>query len=175
MIAEREILHIGRTQKPHGIKGELTVVFQKAEYADIDTEFYFLEIEGIFVPFFVEEFAFSTDTMARVKFEDVNDEKVASYYKNLSVFLPREMVKEAQKNSTSSWTFFIGYDIIEQNGNNLGTIKEVDEANMNVLFIVENNNQKLLIPATEDFITSIDEKNNRLVMNLPEGLLDLQF
>jgi 16S rRNA processing protein RimM len=172
MVEKSEILQIGRTQKPHGIKGELTVVFQKPEYVDIDTEFYFLEIEGIPVPFFVEEFIFGTDVTARIKFEDVNDEIMASRYKNLHIFLPRELVKTTHTKDTSSWDFFVGYTIIDQHGNNLGVITEIDEATINVLFKVENSENELLIPATKDFIIAIDEKNNQLEMNLPEGLID---
>jgi 16S rRNA processing protein RimM len=172
MIEKNEILQIARTQKPHGIKGGLTVVFQKAEYADIDTDFYFLEIDGIPVPFFVEEFIFGTDTAARIKFEDVNDEKIASHYKNLNIFLPRKLVKITEKEHASSWDFFIGYTVLDQHGANLGTITEIDEATINVLFKVEDGENEWLIPATKDFITEIDEKNNRLVMSLPEGLLD---
>ena len=167
-----ELSQIGRTQKPHGIKGEINIVFQQAEYADIDTEFYFLEIEGIPVPFFVEEFAFSNDTTARVKFVDVEDEKMASRYKNLGVFLPREVVDNVQLSNVSPWEFYIGFSIIDQNGNNLGTITEVDEATINVLFLVEKGDEKLLIPATEDFIMVVDEKNRKVEMNLPEGLFD---
>ena len=163
---------IGYTKKPHGIKGELTVVFHKAEYADIDTEFYFLEIDGIPVPFFVEEFSFSNDTTARVKFADVEDEKIASRYKNLNIFLPSEIIESVQINDTSPWEYYIGYSIIDQNGNNLGIIREVDEATINVLFIVEKSEEKWLIPATEDFITALDEKNRTVEMNLPEGLLN---
>ena len=167
-----ELSQIGHTKKPHGIKGELNIVFQKAEYADIDTDFYFLEIEGIPVPFFVEEFAFSNDTTARVKFEDVNDEKIASRYKNLGVFLPREIVSTIQISDASPWEFYIGYTIIDQNGSNLGIITEIDEATINVLFLVEKGEEKLLIPATEDFITAVDKNNKRVEMSLPEGLFD---
>ena len=58
MISRDDILLVGRTQKPYGIRGEIMVLCQKAAYAEIDADFYFLEIEGIPVPFFVEEFTF---------------------------------------------------------------------------------------------------------------------
>ena len=167
-----KLTQIGRTQKPHGIKGEINVSFLIAEYAEMDTDFYFLEIEGIPVPFFVEDFSFSTDTTARIKFADVDDEKIASRYKNLSVFLPSEMVENVQVADVSPWEFYIGYSVIDQNGNELGVITEVDEATINVLFLVEKDDEKLLIPATEDFIVAVDKINRRVEMNLPEGLFD---
>lgn len=171
MISRDDILLIGRTQKPYGIKGEIMVLFQKAAYADIDTEFYFLEIEGIPVPFFVEEFTFSADDSARVKFEDVNNEKQASRYTNTNVFLLREVVGEADGEMSDDWDFFIGYTIVDQLGETIGVICDVDSSTINVLFVVEQDANELLIPATEDFIVAVDEEKKCIEMHLPEGLI----
>jgi len=54
------------------------LLFHKPVYADLDVDFYFLRWTGIPVPFFVEEFTGMTDTTARVKFMDVEDEIKAS-------------------------------------------------------------------------------------------------
>ena len=172
MISKEDIVKIGRTQKPYGIKGEINILFQKAEYADLDTEFYFLEIDGIPVPFFIEEFTFATDVQARVKFEDISDEKRASLFANLDVFIPREALEDLPATEEKDWDFFIGYSIVDQTGNNLGKIEDVDMQTINTLFIVNNGNDEYLIPATEDFITAIDEKNRIIEMNLPEGLIE---
>lgn len=172
MISGGDYLHAGRTQKPYGIKGEIIILFRKAEYAEVDTEFYFLEIEGIPVPFFVEEFTFTTDVSARVKFEDVNDEKQASHYVNTEVFLPREAVKEESGENSDDWEFFVGYSIVDQHGETIGVIREVDSSTINVLFVVQHDEDELLIPATEDFIVAVDEEKKLLEMYLPEGLTD---
>lgn len=172
MISREDILWVGHTQKPYGIRGEIMVLFQKAEYADIDAEYYFLEIDGIPVPFFVEEFTFATDVSARVKFEDVNDEKTASRYVNLEVFLPREAVNAVHMPDSDDWESFVGYTIVDQHGNTLGIIREVDSTTLNVLFIVQQEERELLIPAAEDFIVAIDAEKKILEMFLPEGLTD---
>ncbi|MEN6588906.1 MAG: ribosome maturation factor RimM [Proteiniphilum sp.] len=172
MISREDILWVGHTQKPYGIRGEIMVLFQKAEYADIDAEYYFLEIDGIPVPFFVEEFTFTTDVSARVKFEDVNDEKTASRYVNLEVFLPREAVNAVHMPDSDDWESFVGYTIVDQHGNTLGIIREVDSTTLNVLFIVQQEERELLIPAAEDFIVAIDAEKKILEMFLPEGLTD---
>lgn len=109
MISRKDILQVGSTQKPYGIKGEIIIRFRKAEYADIDTEYYFLEIEGIHVPFFVEEFTYSTDVTARVKFEDVDDETAAARYVNTDVYLPRDLVKLQAEQETTDWDYFTGF------------------------------------------------------------------
>jgi 16S rRNA processing protein RimM len=172
MISREDILQVGHTQKPYGIRGEIMLLFHKAEYADIDTEYYFLEIDGIPVPFFVEEFTFVTDVSARVKFEDVDDEKTASRYVNLDVFLPREAVNEGYMPDSKDWESFVGYTIVDQHGEALGIIREVDSTTLNVLFIVQHEEIELLIPATEDFIVATDAEKKIVEMFLPEGLTD---
>lgn len=172
MISRKDILQVGSTQKPYGIKGEIVIRFRKAEYADIDTEYYFLEIEGIPVPFFVEEFTYSTDVTARVKFEDVDDETAAARYVNTDVYLPRDLVKLQAEQETADWDYFTGFTVIDQYGKRLGIIEEVDNSTMNVLFVVKNDQKEYLIPATEDFIEAIDEEENLIEMFLPDGLIE---
>ena len=172
MISPQEIAHVGRTQKPYGIKGELNVLFNIAEYAELESEYYFLMIENIPVPFFIEDFTFTTDVGARVKFKDVNDEKEASKYTNLDVYIPRNLVKEPYDSGASNWNYFVGYKVVDINGELIGEISNVDESTINVLFILNEGDGEILIPATEDFITAIDEEERIIRMDLPEGLLE---
>ena len=172
MISPQEIAHVGRTQKPYGIKGELNVLFNIAEYAELESEYYFLMIENIPVPFFIEDFTFTTDVGARVKFNDVNDEKEASKYINLDLYIPRSLVKEPDDSGASNWNYFVGYKVVDINGELIGEISNVDESTINVLFILNEGDDEILIPATEDFITAIDEEERIIRMDLPEGLLE---
>ena len=88
MVTLDDFLSVAHTQKPYGINGELILRFNSDAYADLDSDFYFLKIEGIPIPFYVEEFTFVTETSARVKFEDIEDEKAAARYTQLEVLLP---------------------------------------------------------------------------------------
>lgn len=172
MILSSDMIQIGRLLKPYGIKGEITLLFDKPELADIDTEYYFLEIDSIFVPFFIEEATFNSDVTLRVKFEDIDDEVFASKFSKLPVFLHREMVENVISQENYDWDFFIGYTIVAQNNTIIGVVDAVDSATINVLFVVVNGDEEHLIPATEDFIVSIDEKTKTIWMNLPDGLIE---
>lgn len=172
MITASNLLPVARIQKPYGIRGELVLLFSREEYAELDTDDYFLEIDGIPVPFRVESFTLLTGTTARVKFEDVDDEQTAARYAGLEVLLPRELVLETGEEMDADWHSFIGYTIIDQYGVTLGVIDEVDDATMNVLFIVRDGDKEHLIPATEDFIVAVDETNRTLEMFIPEGLIE---
>src|SRR5690554_5568114 len=103
MVTPTDLLPVARTQKPYGIRGGLVLLFSRREYAELDADNYFLVIEGIPVPFRVEEFTFVTDTSARVKFEDVDDEQTAARYIHLEVLLPREQVLAAGEQEDPEW------------------------------------------------------------------------
>ncbi len=174
MINPNDTLKIGYLKKPHGIKGEITLIFDKSPYTDIDTEFYFLDIDGILVPFFLEAITFISDTTCRVKFTDIDDETIASRYSNVSVYVPREKIPAHTSNNEYDWSFFIGFTIVEENGNRLGVIENVDSGTINVLFIVKDGEKEFLIPATEDFIVYLDDEKKQICMKLPEGLLNIE-
>ena len=128
MITKDEIIKIGKLQKSYGIKGEISLVFDKPAYADIDTEFYFLDIDGIFVPFLIEEITFITDTGARVKFEDIDDETRAAQFANLHVFF-----KQIGNSTTKiDWNFLsatLFYRVLAK----FRLIESADSATLNVL------------------------------------------
>ncbi len=172
MILENNIVRVGSTQKPYGIKGEIVMLFSSEKYAEVNTNYYFLMIDGVPVPFYIEEFTATANNMARVKFEDIDNEILASKYVNLEVYLPRDLVGNFDDNSDSDWHLFIGYEVVDEDYNLIGVIKDVDESTINILFILSrSDDSELLIPATEDFIYSIDEENKVLEMKLPEGLI----
>lgn len=172
MIGANDLLPVAHTQKPYGVRGELLLLFRRSEYAELDADYYFLEIDAIPVPFRVEEFTFVTDTTARVKLEDVDDEQTAARFSRLEVLLPRELVLSAGEQEDTDWRFFLGFTVTDQHGKTLGVIEEVDDATINVLFIVREDDKEHLIPATDDFIAAVDERSRILEMYLPEGLIE---
>ncbi|HOT65067.1 MAG TPA: ribosome maturation factor RimM [Dysgonamonadaceae bacterium] len=173
MITDNDVLQIGRLLKPHGIQGEIVLLFDKETYADIDSSFYFFDIDGIFVPFFVEEMRFHTDISAYVKFEGIDDQSVAARYCNTPVFLPRHVVQSAAMDIAPNFDFFVGYTVHDEKMGEIGKITFVDHSTMNVLFVVAGSETEHLIPATEDFITEIDDNQKIIRMEFPEGLISL--
>lgn len=176
MILEENLFEVGCILKAHGLKGEIIILFHKSEYSEIDIDYYFLLIDGIYVPFFIEDFWYSSDTSARVKFEDVNTMEQASLYSDTKIFLPQELLEyiNVERVLKSKWEKFIGYIILKEDNTRVGKIKSVDTSTINELFIVDiDNEREVLIPATDDFITKTDSEQKVLTLNLPNGLLEL--
>ena len=73
MIEPREVIKIGKVTKTHGVSGELSCTFINDIFGEDDAPYLVADIDGIFVPFFIEEYRFKSDVTALIKFEDIDD------------------------------------------------------------------------------------------------------
>ena len=169
MIKEEEVYKIGKLGKTHGVKGEISFLFDDDVFDRVDADYLVLMIDGILVPFFMEEYRFRSDTTAIVKFEDINTQERARELTGCDIFFPRTLADS--DNESLSWAAIVGFDIIDtESGNIIGRIASVDDTTINILFELEDGR---LIPASEDFIIAIDQQTRKITMQLPEGLLNL--
>lgn len=168
MIKEEEVYKIGRLGKTHGVKGEISFLFDDDVFDRVDADYLILKVDGIFVPFFIEEYRFKSDANAIVKFEDIDTQERARELTGCEVYFPRSL---ADSDESLSWAAIVGFDIIDaDSGNKIGRIASVDDTTINILFCLEDGQ---LIPASEDLITAIDQQARTITMQLPEGLLNL--
>ena len=169
MIKKEDVYKIGRLGKAHGVKGEVSFQFDDDIFDTADADYLILDIDGILVPFFMEEYRFRNDSLALVKFCDVDTQQRASELTGCDVYFPRSIADErAEGLSLSS---LVGFDLIDANGNEkVGTIAAIDDTTQNILFELEDGT---LIPASDDLITDIDTQQRQITMNIPEGLLDI--
>lgn len=172
MIEREELIKIGRFNKPHGVKGELSFTFTDDVFDRTDCPYIVCEIDGIFVPFFIEEYRFKSDTTALIKLEDVDNETEARPFSLLDVYFPKSYYDTAAEEEAPS-DYFIGFTVVDSERGELGEIVGVDDTTENVLFEIDHDGRELLVPAVDEFVCEIDEENRRLYMNIPEGLLDL--
>lgn len=169
MIRKEEVFKIGRLGKAHGVKGEVSFQFDDDIFDTVDADYLILELDGILVPFFMEEYRFRSDSVALVKFCDVDTQQRASELTGSDVYFPRELAEEAD--DAPSLSRLVGFSIIEaETRQEVGTIAAIDDQTQNILFELEDGQ---LLPASDDLITSIDTKLQQITMHIPEGLLDI--
>lgn len=168
MIRREDVYRIGKIGKPHGVKGEVSFQFDDDIFDRTDADFLILELDGILVPFFMEEYRFRSDSLALMKLEGIDTQERARELTNCEVFFPREQQNDEEN---LSWAAIIGFTVIDEQTNTpVGTIASVDDSTENVLFELEDGT---LIPASENLITNIDTKERTITIDLPEGLLEL--
>ena len=83
MIKKEEVYKIGLFNKPHGIHGELQFTFTDDIFDRVDCDYLVCLLDGIFVPFFMEEYRFRSDSTALVKLEGVDTAERARMFTNV--------------------------------------------------------------------------------------------
>ena len=169
MIKEEDVYKIGRLGKTHGVRGEISFLFDDDVFDRTDADYLILRVDGILVPFFIEEYRFKSDANAIVKFDGIDTQERARELTGCDVYFPRSLAEGDE--GDISWSILVGFDILEaDSGKAVGRIAAIDDATMNILFELEDGR---LVPASEDLITAIDQKARTITMHIPEGLLEL--
>lgn len=173
MIRKEEVYKIGIFNKPHGVQGELSFTFTDDIFDRVDCDYLICLLDGIFVPFFIEEYRFRSDTTALVKLEGIDTSEKARMFTNVEVYFPTKFVDEADEPANLSWNYFVGFKVKDKKHGDLGTVVEVDDSTVNTLFVIDHDGDELLIPAQEEFIVKMDGKKKLMTVDLPEGLVNL--
>ena len=169
MIRAEEVYKIGRLGKAHGVKGEVSFQFDDDIFDRVDADCLVLDIDGILVPFFMEEYRFRNDTVCLVKFCDIDTQQRAQELTGCDVYFPRVLAEDAEE--MPSLASLVGFEIVDaSNGNTVGNIVAIDDSTINLLFELEDGT---LIPASDELIEDIDAEQRTIRMNIPEGLLDI--
>ena len=168
MIRQEDVYKIGKLGKTHGVRGELSFLFDDDVFDRTDADYLILNIDGILVPFFIEEYRFKTDSNALMKFDGIDTQERARELTGCDVYFPRTL---ADEDEAVSWAELVGYSLIDSNsGKTVGEIAAIDDSTINILFELTDGK---LIPASEELIQQIDTKRHQIEINLPEGILEL--
>jgi 16S rRNA processing protein RimM len=172
MILKDEVFPIGQITKPHGVSGEMAFNFTSDVFDTEEIPFIILEIQGILVPFFIEEYRFKSNSTGLIKLDGIKTEEQVKSLSGLTIFIPKKYLDKVV-DAEIEQDYFTGFSLVDNEKGLLGIISEVDQTTENVLFVIPKDDDELLIPAGEEYISEIDHEKKIIYLNLPEGLLDL--
>ncbi len=171
MILSKDIFPIGKIIKAHGSKRELLFQCDSDILENDEINFIILDIEGIYVPFFIESIRLFTYDSGVLVLENVETENKRKRLIGCSLFLSKEYLHLNSNESTTTQQL-IGFQLYSQE-KLIGTIKEINDTTENPLFIVSTPNDELFIPIADEFFVAIDEEQQKIILDLPDGLLDI--
>jgi 16S rRNA processing protein RimM len=172
MIKKEEVFKIGCFTKPHGIKGEIGLATDYDITEQAGDPYLICEIEGIFVPFFIENLRNKSRTTLLVKLAILDTEDAVRFLAGKEAYSPVDAIDE-DEHTVTAWDTFIGYELYDTTHGLLGKITALDDSTINILLQIDYKGQELLIPAVDEWILSIDHRKKRLTASIPEGLLDM--
>ena len=146
------------------------MMFDDDIFDRMDAEYLVLDIDGIMVPFFMEEYRFKSQETVLVKFEGVDTQERAKELTGTEVFFPRELANE-DESDVLRYAQLVGFTVINAtDGEAIGEISAVDEQTVNIMFELSDGR---LIPASEELIADIDTGKKTITMIIPNGILEL--
>lgn len=173
MITDHDVYKIGSLTRTHGVRGEVAFQFTDDVWDRVEADYLFLRLDGLLVPFFLEEWRFRSDNVALLKFEDIDSADDARRIVGTEVYFPKDLTPEDIDEEELEWQHFTGFEVW-QDDSLLGTVTSVLDQTANVLLVVTTpDDRELLIPAHEDFVLAADHRQRRLLVSVPEELLNL--
>lgn len=173
MILFDEVFKIGKMGRPHGIKGEIAMHFTDDVFDSVDADYLVCDIDGILVPFFMEEWSFKGADTAIIKFEDLNTEDEVKILQNVDVYFPKKLAEDRAEEVTS-WQMLTGFEVSDTQAGHLGTIVSVDDSSANILLdITTDKGEDLLLPIHPDLVAQFNTRQRTITLQLPQGLLSL--
>ena len=172
MISKSSVFPIGQINKPHGVSGEMSFSFTSDVFDNEDVPYFVFDMQGILVPFFLDEYRFKGSTTGLLKLDGITTEEQAKGFAGLTIFLPKSYLDKVE-DTEIELDYFAGFSLVDAEKGLLGIISEVDQTTDNVLFVIPTEDDELLIPAGEEYIEEIDHDKKIIYVKLPEGLLDL--
>jgi 16S rRNA processing protein RimM len=162
---------IGFVARPHGLKGEVTVMFSNTAPDLSNAKSLFLEINHALVPYFIEHISDRGDK-AFLKFEEVETSEAADRLKGISIYLLKK-----ERPRLNAGEFYddevVGFEVVDENHGVLGEVTEVQQIGPNRLLSIKNPVKEMLIPINGPFIKSVNKTKKRFLVSLPDGFLDI--
>lgn len=164
---------LGYIVRTHGMSGDVVVfldVDYPEDYEELDSVYF--ELKGDLVPYFVERFNLQKQSKAIVRFEEVDTIEKAQALVGTSLYLPLDGLAELE-DEEFYYHEIKGYTVIDENKGTLGVVREVYSLNGQDLIAMDYQGVEVLIPTAEDIVLKADKENKKLLVNLPEGLLEV--
>lgn len=167
-----EYFKIGKLVSAFGLKGELILKHNLGKKTALKglQAIFIEERKSSFIPYFIETAKIKSDEDIYIKLQDVNTREAAVKLAQKEVWLTETDFKKFS--SKSSPINLLGFDIVEDK-KVLGKIQEIIEQPHQLLCRIEINEKEVLIPLHEDTIRKIDKKLKQVIVELPEGLLEV--
>ena len=172
-MQKEDCFYLGKIVKKYSFKGELLVKL------DTDDPSIYTKMESVFIdknknliPFFIERSSLHKSTLLRVKFEDIDNEEDADKLLKSELYLPLEFLPQLTGNKFYYHEIF-GFEAEDLSFGLIGIIKGVNDSTNQAILEIDRNGSEILIPLIDDFIKSVDREQKKIILAVPEGLIDI--
>jgi len=174
LFSKDDFISVGIIIKTYGIKGELIIKSEDYVISEIleNNQFLLIEIEGLFVPYTIEEYDVFDEDVVLVKFEEINDETQAREFLQKRIFIDKN-IPLSENNLKKQGNFLKDYYFFDKKTNYSGKVLQFINIPENPLIELLYNNNSFLCPFNPDIVIEIDHNKKQIMLNTPEGLFNI--
>ncbi len=168
-----QTFNLGYFKRLHSFNGELVAVLDSDDpTAYLKTKAIFLLINERLMPFFVQKMTLKNKKEAILKLEDIDTQPDAEKLIGCSIYLPLTELPALKANQFYYFEI-LGYQVIDKQLGDLGTISNYYETTHQTLLEFIHQDKEILFPINDTFLIKTDKANKILHVDLPNGLLDI--
>lgn len=172
-MKKEDCFYLGKIVKKYSFKGELILKLdtdQPEIYENLSA--IFLDMGKTLVPYFIENSLFQKGNHMRIRFEDIYSEEDAALLLKRDAYLPLSLLPKLKGNKFY-YHEVTGFILEDAHQGEIGVIASINDISAQPLFVVTRENTEILVPMVDDFIQKIDRVNKKIIVNIPEGLIDM--
>jgi len=163
---------LGQILKPHGIKGELKILFYNEESNSLkNNQIVFLESkEGVCSEYKIERILYSF-RKNRIKFFDINTIDEANQLRGYTLNVLRSDLPKLSKNEYYL-DDLIGYTMMDSNSKVYGQVNSILSLPANDVLSIMHGEKEYLIPLIQDVVIDVDQEKEIITIDPLEGLFN---
>ena len=172
-MKKQDCYYLGKIVSKFSFKGEILLKLDVDRNSSLKFISIFIEIDKILVPFSILKMSLHKTSLLKIKFEGIDNEKLADSLLKKEAFLPlKDLPKlEGQKFYYHEITGFKAEDL---KYGKIGIIEGVNDQTSQPLVLVKGiDNNQIMIPLVDDFLVEVSRDKKKIIFNLPEGLINL--
>lgn len=172
-MRKEDCFYLGKIAKKFSYKGEVLA------WLDTDDPGFFENMESVFVefndhlvPFFIVESRLHKNEFLRIRFEDIDNEEEADKIMGHGLYLPLTALPKLEGDKFY-FHEIIGFTAEDKRLGDIGVIVGINDTSAQPLFEIKKGDIEILVPMIDQFIVKVDRENKKIVLDTPEGLVDL--
>lgn len=170
-----DFLVVGRVLKPHGIKGDLRVKYYNPQDPLFLSRYQRLFLRdqrrGIFRPFKILHVQHHKKDLLILSLEGVRTRGDAERWRDSEVLVHKEDLPALEEDEYY-WVDLLGLEVFTRQGELLGRLTSIFTAGGSDVYVVEGERGEVMLPAIKRVILEVDLERRRMVVELPEGLVE---
>jgi 16S rRNA processing protein RimM len=161
-------LPIGKVIKTHGLRGHLKVLPYGETFSTLSAEEKITANlpDGTSLTLTVAEIRPHQKTFLLIS-REIGSVEEAHHLVGAELCVPESRLPPTESNEFY-WYQLIGLEVVDTEGQKLGTLEEIIETGSNDVYVVRRGGEEILIPAIEEVVRKVDLQRRLMTVYLPE-------